>query len=289
VFPDYDWLPWLFAGGVPDDYWQDKEHQRKCVEWIAGKLNVHELDQWYSISAQQIADLGGKSILRHYNGSMVAMLLQIYPNFLWKPWRFASGVPIGFWDDFEQHSKYLEWLGTHINITHMEQWYQVTAKQISDNGGYTLMSKYNNSVLQLVSTVFPDHVWLPWKFASNVPDRFWDMTGNLRWYFDWLIQEKKLSGPQDIVGKPGTSSRVSLYYLSFISHLFVSGVFCCKQRILLNEKKFSTNSRLFGISRQALTSDTCPSEQHFANYIDQCRSTMDSWKIQFRVSWIPCA
>lgn len=39
----------------------------------------------------------------------------------------------------------------------------------------------------MLSTVYPEYPWLPWKFAK-CPDGYWDDINNQRQYMDWLGQ-----------------------------------------------------------------------------------------------------
>jgi hypothetical protein len=40
----------------------------------------------------------------------------MYPDYEWKPWRFAQ-VPKGFWSDPDNISYYIKWIeGTHIGV-----------------------------------------------------------------------------------------------------------------------------------------------------------------------------
>ena len=53
-----------------------------------------------------------------------------------------------------------------------------------DLGGTQLLKKYNQSPASLVSAVFPEHEWLPWKFL-NTPKHFWNAVKNQRQFIDW--------------------------------------------------------------------------------------------------------
>jgi hypothetical protein len=51
VYPQYEWLPWLFAS-IPNNYFETIENQKKYVEWIGNKLNVKQLSDWYNITRE---------------------------------------------------------------------------------------------------------------------------------------------------------------------------------------------------------------------------------------------
>src|SRR4051812_46748803 len=71
------------------------------------------------------------------------------------------------------------------NVKSMEDWYKITREDIVANGGSTLLSKYRDSPFKLITSTYPDHEWLPWKF-QNVPKGYWADKSNERKFLDWL-------------------------------------------------------------------------------------------------------
>lgn len=55
-------------------------------------------------------------------------------------------------------------------------------------GGDTFLSKYDNSLHKALSSLYPDHDWLPWAFES-VPRGFWDILENQKKFLDWFAKE----------------------------------------------------------------------------------------------------
>ncbi len=51
-------------------------------------------------------------------------------------------------------------------------------------GGGLLYSVYNNSPSLLVSTVYSEYEWLPWKFTF-VPQNFWNDLKNQKLFMNW--------------------------------------------------------------------------------------------------------
>ena len=51
-----------------------------------------------------------------------------------------------------------------------------------------MLSKHNHSPLQLLSTVYPDYNWLPWKFA-NSPRNMWLDDDLKRKFIEWAGKE----------------------------------------------------------------------------------------------------
>jgi hypothetical protein len=63
-------------------------------------------------------------------------------------------------------------------------------KDFFDLGGNSLLKKYNGSTSLLLSAIYPEYEWLPWKF-DRCPVSFWDDVNNQRKFVDWA--EKQLN------------------------------------------------------------------------------------------------
>jgi len=55
------------------------------------------------------------------------------------------------------------------------------------------MRIYNGSPYSMLSTLYPKHKWLPWRFKAT-PKGWWKLQTNQRQYLDWLY--KKLNYKQ---------------------------------------------------------------------------------------------
>jgi hypothetical protein len=69
-------------------------------------------------------------------------------------------------------------------------------KEFSDIGGGGLLHLYNNSPSHLLSKLYPDYDWLPWKFTV-CPHNFWDNESNQRKFMDWASNELKIKAMSD--------------------------------------------------------------------------------------------
>lgn len=63
-------------------------------------------------------------------------------------------------------------------------------------GGFTLLKKYGYSPYNLLSAVYPEYDWLPWKFSS-VPKLFWKDDRNVKQFLDWAAIELGIKEPSD--------------------------------------------------------------------------------------------
>jgi hypothetical protein len=69
-------------------------------------------------------------------------------------------------------------------------------KDLRDIGGACLIELYNNSPSQLLSKVFPDYNWLPWRFGT-CPRNFWDDAKNQRNFMDWAATQLNIKEMSD--------------------------------------------------------------------------------------------
>jgi hypothetical protein len=63
-------------------------------------------------------------------------------------------------------------------------------------GSQLLNSKYNGSPYLLLSTVFPNYEWLPWKF-DKCPQNYWDDFQNQLKFMNWVAKELNINENDD--------------------------------------------------------------------------------------------
>ena len=74
----------------------------------------------------------------------------------------------------------------------MHQWYNVSNKQIFDFGGKLLLTQNENSLFKILSVIYSDYNWLPWKFDS-CPETFWNDIENQKWFMTNAIKELNIN------------------------------------------------------------------------------------------------
>jgi len=112
----------------------------------------------------------------------------------WQRWKFAQ-VPQGYWKDKSNHRKFLDWMGTQLEVKRMEDWYAIPHFQIVQYAG-RLLEYYNLSHISAITTVYNEHKWEPWKF-SHVAQRFWGNTANHKAFLGWLGQKLNVKHMSD--------------------------------------------------------------------------------------------
>ena len=100
----------------------------------------------------------------------------------------------------------------------MEDWYNVTVKDIYKNGGTFILSVFNGSTSKGVMSSYPEHNWMPWRF--RIISRFcWRDNKNHRLFFDWISTSLNHTDKTDWYGvnreyvyQNGGQTLLTLYY-----------------------------------------------------------------------------
>jgi hypothetical protein len=61
AYPESEWLPWIYEQSMIG-YWDDMENQRRYCDWLAEKLNIGYIEDWYKISPKDLIDHSGESM-----------------------------------------------------------------------------------------------------------------------------------------------------------------------------------------------------------------------------------
>jgi hypothetical protein len=98
-------------------------------------------------------------------------------------------APRGYWNDKQNQIMFAESLANKYGWTEKKDWYNVKQKHFENNNGNGLLAgKYNGSPYAFLCEVFPNELWLPWKFKQTSKN-FWNDPKNIRFYLDWLANE----------------------------------------------------------------------------------------------------
>jgi hypothetical protein len=169
---------------------------RKFFDWIAEILNIHELDDWYKLTARDIAIHDGQGLLcGHFNDSPSNALISVYPETSWQAWRF-QWTPRSYWRSLENRRNFLQWVADCEKICIEEDWYNITKATLIRHGGRGLLHYYGGSPSACLMYSIPDIDWQMWRF-EKVPHGYWDEIYNQRKYFDWLAERKDMKTPQE--------------------------------------------------------------------------------------------
>lgn len=90
----------------------------------------------------------------------------------------------GYWK-VENQRFFFDWLGNQLGYSTKDDWYKVTKEDVLSRGGKKVLSCYNDSPIQALQTVYPEHSWIVWKF-NRVPHGYWKKRKNSKDFLDWL-------------------------------------------------------------------------------------------------------
>lgn len=217
LFPEHRWLPWRFHY-PPRGYWEDLKNQRSAMDWLAAELNIQQMEDWYSVTIKQLCDSGGATMLKNFfDGSPARMIQTLYPEHEWFPWKFHRTRK-----EWLANKQLLNMLARQLQIVKWEDWYDVTKQQLQVTKCDHVLEPFANSLSTMLMSLLPHPTnppytdianstsraphsqWLPWKFKTGPPPKFWRHKPNLRQYFDWLITCHNLSGPLELISRPVT-------------------------------------------------------------------------------------
>ncbi len=74
---------WLDDNRFRSTFWNHLENQQTYVSWLSKKLNISDLDQWYTISPEIIKLNKGTTMIAKYDNDMYLFLKSIYPSHQW--------------------------------------------------------------------------------------------------------------------------------------------------------------------------------------------------------------
>ncbi len=151
--PEYNWRPWLFSKS-PRGYWNEAENRRAYMQWLEGKLQIDDTEDWYELSDDSfIQNHGSGLLINYYHGSILSAICEFRPEFDWKPWLFPR-VPNGFWQLPENRNRYYQWLSQLHHIQSFCDWNDLSREDVNATGGAGLLSHYfSGSMTRLRSDV----------------------------------------------------------------------------------------------------------------------------------------
>jgi hypothetical protein len=90
----------------------------------------------------------------------------------------------------------MNWAAEKLNIKQPGGWYTIDEAKLQQIGGSSLLEKvHNNSTINLLSTVYPEYEWLPWKFSKV--SNFWGDIDNQKKFMKWASLQLGIKQPSD--------------------------------------------------------------------------------------------
>ena len=148
---------------LPKGYWNQEKNRREFLDKLGKQLGFKSMNDWYRIKFKDVKYNGGIGLLHKYDDSPSKMLRSIYDEHVWNLQAFET-IPHGYWNIKENHRDCMDWIGKQLGFQKMDDWYNVTLKDLQQNGGARLLSHYGDSPSKALLSVYPEHSWMSWRF-----------------------------------------------------------------------------------------------------------------------------
>jgi hypothetical protein len=196
MFPEHSWD----GSDFDNSYWEIEENNLHYLSWIANEFSINFPEDWYTVKRNDLLKRGGGQILSCYD-SIYDMLKELYREYEWQPWKFDGIRNRGFWHDTENQMEYLQWLADLWRFDHPDKWYLVNRTDIVDNGGLSLMNFRDNSLINTMTSLYPEYPWILWRFDCKITKGFWDDDKNVMDYLNWLKNQLNINHMDDWYGE----------------------------------------------------------------------------------------
>lgn len=197
IFPNYSFESWKFAR-PPKETWNDVSNHYRLFEWVASRLQIKDIEDWYRVTLPELKSNGADDLLRvKYGYNHLVALLTLYPEFSWNITRFKS-VSRSFWKDLDNQKFILDWIATQMRIKDSSDWYRIEREDYLANSNlrFLLRKFYNSSLPNALSKVYPNEQWQAWRFYKR-PHAFWSDLEHQREFIRVLEKELKIEHLDD--------------------------------------------------------------------------------------------
>jgi hypothetical protein len=116
------------------------------------------MEDWYRITNILIIQHGGKYLVHLYDGALDQLLMKVYPNYHWIPWKFIQNsnknsnsesnsieMKKGFWKNKLHLKEFIDGVAKQLNINKQEDWYSIGINKIEtmiiELGGNSLLKR----------------------------------------------------------------------------------------------------------------------------------------------------
>jgi len=207
----FEFLPWKFKK-VPKNYFSNPQNLRQFIDYVKKLEGIKEDSD---LRKNHFLKNGGAGVLQKFNGSP-QLLVKASEAFE------IRGIEVmhegnrkgeneyarkGYWTSMDNQKRFMEDLAVHLGfmkhkssdiggVSYLEQWYSVPGGAVTQFGGSGLLRKHGGSMFTLLSAVYPEVDWLPWKFKI-LPVHSWKDTNILHKAVKFLEKELKIKAPDD--------------------------------------------------------------------------------------------
>mmetsp|Transcript_29149 Transcript_29149/g.32371 ORF Transcript_29149/g.32371 Transcript_29149/m.32371 type:complete len:417 (+) Transcript_29149:158-1408(+) len=178
VYSDYPWIEWKFLT-APVAYWQSKQNRRDAMDVIGKDLGLFTVDEFCNYSCKIIDTHGASGLSQYYNHSLWSCLVDLYPEFNFRPWEFR--VRKRFWTTGANMRDYFEEIARRVNVYTLDDWHRCTRKELIAYQCF-MFHNFKGSLFSALSLAYPKHKWLKSEMKYDDPRKitFWRSKTNQR-------------------------------------------------------------------------------------------------------------
>jgi len=169
------------------------------------KFNPLNVENWYSVTHDDIIRAGGSGLLNYYNRSHIEALVKLYPELMLKKGKFVKfkgGWKAPQWKSPRKRRRFFDEFAESkgFNPLKAENWYSVLKVDIIGAGGGGLLKYYSGSQVEALVKLYPELMlkkgnFLKPKVKLKLPR--WRAPGKQRKFFNEFAQSKKFN-PLDV-------------------------------------------------------------------------------------------
>eukprot|EP00026_Physarum_polycephalum_P001164 Phypoly_transcript_01165.p1 GENE.Phypoly_transcript_01165~~Phypoly_transcript_01165.p1 ORF type:complete len:960 (+),score=125.04 Phypoly_transcript_01165:678-3557(+) len=198
------------------------------------KFDPSVAGNWYSVTAQDIIDKGGKPLLHLYDMNLPKAVAAAFPTLELEESKFSSHQR-NYWQNRENRRNFfLDYARkSGRDALNPETWYSANLSQIlSHKGGKAVLEFYDQSLFRALFDLFPA-IGLHENSFKSLPQKYWQDEANQRKFFEEFARNRNFNplDPENwypitskmLLEVKGASTLLSYYQGSFataLSHLF---------------------------------------------------------------------
>jgi len=174
---------WRFTM-APKGWWSNPKNQREYFAWLAEKLGIKGLMEWYQITNHIVAlhdgslaidwpfrvclcEVSGHGLLKKFRGSLPKALKSAFPNHSWQEWRF-NNADKALWQEAlnspHELKRYFDDVSQQLNFKDLADWYRVNSKELTWAFGGEFQKR--TSLHRALQLAYPGFPWDDSKFTT---------------------------------------------------------------------------------------------------------------------------
>ena len=149
--PELTKYEWLFQKISPR-FWNKKKNRHRYIKWLGKKQNYKTMEDWYNLTSYIMRKNHGATFLKTaYNGSVLLLLRDLFPQYNWQGWKLHF-TPPSYWKVKENRMEYMEWLFKQLGFNCASDHHKLRQRDFLNNHGEWLIIKhYKNSLQDAIS------------------------------------------------------------------------------------------------------------------------------------------